>query len=90
MSGSGRLLDHQKHRAAGKRVDHSLFMLSLHRCLCCDSTVLSQISALTTRAAIRAGLDPADTAQQWPLALLGSFHLPCFELSEQGKLCFSL
>lgn len=47
MSGSGSLWDHQKHSVAVKEVDHSLLNQFLHRCLCCDSTVLSQISALT-------------------------------------------
>lgn len=47
MSGSGSLSDHQKHSIAVKRVDHSLLILFLHRCLGCDSTGLSQIPTLT-------------------------------------------
>lgn len=70
MSGSGSLWDHHKHSIAVKRVDHSLLILFLFRFLCCDSTVLSQTSALlwAIRAAIRSGLDPAGTTHQWPVA----------------------
>lgn len=75
MPGSGSLWDHQKHSLAVNR------SLSAH-------PVVAQVLVLWQHGVV--WLLCADTSKQRPVALLGSFLILYFELSEQGKLCFSL